>query len=83
MTGFKPGTNYNHRMAHASYDPRAELGLGVALGAACVRGEHDATVAEKGRVTSAGMGRRVEPGTRYCCRCGEILPDPPPDEPAA
>lgn len=72
--GFKRGTNYNRRLAHANYDPHAELTLGRALRAACGRGEHDETAAERGRVTFIGMGRRAEPGTRYCRRCGETLP---------
>jgi hypothetical protein len=70
--GFKRGTNYNHRMAHANYDPRAEIAAGIALGAACARGEHEEATAEPKRVTYAG-GRRLAVGTRYCCRCGTIL----------
>ena len=73
--GFRRGTNWCYRSRMANYDPRAEMALGIALGNACARGEHDETVAEKTQVTHLpGIGR-VEPGTRYCARCGKVLTD--------
>jgi hypothetical protein len=73
--GFKPGTNYNRPM-RPQVEPQAELRLGLALAAECGEGRHNEAVAEPGRVTYAAYGRRVEPGTWYCRRCGRIL-DPP------
>jgi len=70
--GFKRGTNYNHRMGSRP-DPGAELLAVANRQARCARGEHDETVAEKGRVTWLAFGRRVEPGTRYCRYCSVIL----------
>jgi hypothetical protein len=42
--------------------------------AKCAAGEHDETVAEDGRVTRLAFGRSVEPGTRYCRYCSQVLP---------
>lgn len=57
--------------------PRTLLGAANQR-ARCERGEHDATVAEKGRVTYLAHGKRVEPGTRYCRFCSVILADQEP-----
>ncbi len=54
-------------------DPGPLLAAAAAIAARCAAGEHDETVAEPRRVTYLGMGVRVEPGTRYCCRCKKIL----------
>ena len=76
--GFKRGSNYNHRMVHADYDPQAELAAAlttqVTQDAKCAAGEHAERVAAPGRVTYMAFGKRVEPGTRYCRWCSRILP---------
>ena len=84
--GFKRGTNYNHRMNRADYDPRAELAAAYSLvadkNAKCAAGKHDERVAEPGYATYMAFGRRIEPGTRYCRWCSAILgadPDPTPE----
>ena len=72
--GFKRGTNYNRRVG-ARLDPAGALiAAAAAQSARCEDGEHDEAIAEKGRVTYLGYGQRIEPGTRYCRRCQEILP---------
>jgi hypothetical protein len=74
----KRGTNYNHRMG-SRLDPDAGLlATAAAQSERCERGEHDEAIAEKGRVTYLGRGRRIKPGTRYCQRCSAILPGESP-----
>jgi hypothetical protein len=74
--GIRRGTNYIHRAKLAAMRdmvPR-QLAFAAAVHARCASGDHDATVAEKGRVTYLAYGKRVEPGTRYCRYCSTILP---------
>lgn len=54
-------------------DPSPLLAAAAAIRERCEQGEHTPVVAEARRVTYIGYGRRVEPGTRYCCYCKTIL----------
>lgn len=71
--GFKPGTNYNQKIA-AAHRPEPAAVLAALLGQdeACRQGKHDAAEARPGYVTHVA-GVQVPPGTRYCRYCSTIL----------
>jgi hypothetical protein len=54
-------------------NPGPLLATAAAQDARCAQGQHDETTAREGYVTHIGLGRRVEPGTRYCRYCKAIL----------
>ena len=68
--GFKPGTNYNHRMKGRA-DPGRMVAAALAQDEACALGHHDEAVARPGYVTRI-RGEVLKPGTAYCLRCGAL-----------
>jgi hypothetical protein len=80
LTGHHMGDGSARRLLHRllqengySNDPGPVLAAAAAQHARCAEGQHAVTTARQGYVTHIGFGRRVEPGTRYCCYCKTVL----------
>jgi hypothetical protein len=73
--GFKPGTNYNHRLNGRWPGPAEQIAAHLAQQLACREGNHAVLTAEAGRRTRIG-GREIPPGTVYCSCCKRVKDEP-------